>query len=344
MMFFKGFPRTRSIFGVLFFLLIFFLPHNAQASTISGIIYDKQRNPLSEIDVELLDDLYRSYQRTRTDGAGRYQFDGLSDGNWTVKVSPFRYDLIDQQQPVEIKTLTTTGSGNGNAYMTLDFYLLPKKGSLAESETGVVFAQEIPEEAKKLYDKAMNDFSGKRVNEGILGLNKAIGLFPNYYLALHRVGKELFILKKYQDAVPFFFKAAEVNPKSATSFYYLGYSLYNLGKDYNKSALAALNQSYTLAPASTQVLFVLGKVERAAGNFENAEKHLLQAKKLAKVSIPDIHKELAQLYANDMKKYNEAADELETYLKNNKLSEDESKQMKKIISDLREKAKNQSSK
>jgi tetratricopeptide (TPR) repeat protein len=344
MMFFKGFVRTQSLFGIIFFSAMFLLSQNALASTISGTIYDKQRNQLSDVDVELLDNLYRQYGRTRTDGSGRYQFDGLSDGNWTIRVLPFRYDLEDQSQMVEIKTMTITGTGNGNAFMLTDFYLLPKKGSLADSEIGVVFAQEVPQEAKKIYDKAMDDFSNKRVNEGILGLNKAIGLFPNYYLALHRVGKELFIMKKYQDAVPFFFKAAEVNPKSATSFYYLGYSLSNLGKDYNKAALAALNQSYTLAPASTQVLFVLGKVERAGGNFENAEKHLLQAKKLAKVSVPDIHKELAQLYANDMKKYNEAADELETYLKNNKPSDAESKQMKKVISDLREKAKSQSSK
>jgi tetratricopeptide (TPR) repeat protein len=344
MKFFKGFVRIGGIFGIMLFSGMFLLSENALASTISGTVYDKQRNQLSDVDVELLDDLYRQYKRTRTDSGGRYQFDGLSDGNWTVKVSPFRYDLVDQSQPIEIKTLTITGTANGNAFMLLDFYLLPKKGSLADSEIGVVFAQEVPAEAKKLYEKAMKEFSDKRVTEGILGLNKAIELFPNYYLALHRVGKELFALKKYQDAVPFFFKAAEVNPKSATSFYYLGYSLFNLGKDYNKAALAALNQSYTLAPASTQVLFVLGKVERAGGNFENAEKHLLQAKKLAKVSVPDIHKELAQLYANDMKKYTEAADELETYLKNNKPSEAEEKQMKKVISDLREKAKSQSSK
>ncbi len=344
MMFFKDSIRTWSIFGVIFFLTMFFLSQNASASTISGTIYDKQRNVLGDVDVELLDDLYRQYKRTRTDGAGRYQFDGISDGNWTVKVSPFRYDLVDQSQSVKIETFTTTGSGNGNAFMFLDFYLLPKKGSLADSEIGVIFAQEIPEEAKKIYDKAIKDFSDKRASEAIVGLNKAVELFPNYYLALHRLGKELFIMKKYEDSARFFYKAAEVNPKSATSFYYLGYSLYNLGKDYYKAALAALNQSFTLAPSSTQVLFVLGKVERSDGNFVNAEKHLLLAKKLAKVSVPEIHKELAQLYANDMKKYTEAADELETYLKNSKPNDVESKQMKKVISDLREKAKAQSSK
>jgi tetratricopeptide (TPR) repeat protein len=86
------------------------------------------------------------------------------------------------------------------------------------------------------------------------------------------------------------------------------------------------------------VLYVLGKVERAEGKYQEAEKHLLQAKKVSKNPIPEIHKELAQLYGNDLKKYKEAADELELYLKASKLEDGEEKKVKKIISDLRGKA------
>ena len=79
------------------------------------------------------------------------------------------------------------------------------------------------------------------------------------------------------------------------------------------------------------------------GNFPDAEKHLLQAKKLATSKNPDIQMELAQLYSNDLKKYKEAADELELYMKAIKLTDEEEKKMKKVIADLREKAKTQSS-
>lgn len=314
-------------------------------SSISGTVYDSKRNSLSDVNVELLNDYYQQIKRTITDGAGRYQFDGLNDGRYTVRVMAFRYDLEDQSQFAEINTVRFDGT-QGTSFLLLDFFMFPRKGGLADAELGVVFAQSIPSEAKKTYEKALSDLSGKRTNEGIMGLNKAVEVFPDYYLALHRLGKELFVLKKYQDAVPFFFKAAQVNPKSATSFYYLGYSLYNLnneGKEYNNAALAALNEANKLAPASAQVLFVLGKIQRASGNFEEAEKSFLQAKKVSKIVVPEIHKELAQLYSDDMKKYNEAADELEIYLKNNKPSNAEEKQMKKVISSLREKAKSQSS-
>lgn len=334
------------IFGVLILSLGILSAQNVFAvSSISGTVYDSQRNSLSDINVELLDDYYRQIKRTITDGSGRYQFDGLRDGRYTVRVMAFRYDLEDQSQLADINTVRFDGT-EGTSFQILDFTMFPRKGGLADSELGVVFAQNIPSEAKKTYERALKDISSKRLNDGIMGLNKAVELFPDYYLALQRLGTELFILKKYQDAVPFFFKAAQVNPKSAMSFYYLGSSLFNLnkgGKEYNNAALAALTEANKLAPASAQVLYVLGKIERSNGNFENAEKHLLEAKKVSKVTVPEIHKELAQLYGNDMKKYDEAADELEVYLKNNKPSEDEKKEMKKVISDLRQKAKSQSS-
>jgi predicted Zn-dependent protease len=278
--------------------------------------------------------------RARTDGAGRYQFNGLRDGRYTVRVFAFRYDLQDQEQSVEIITQNIRG-GEGTGFFPQDFYLLPKKGGLAEAEIGVVFAQEIPSNAQKVYDKAVKDLSNKRTNEGILGLNEAVQLFPDYYNALYRIGKELFIGRRYKEAIPFLIKAAQVNARSATTFYYLGYSLHNLGKEYDKAAITALNNAVLLAPSSTQVFFVLGKVERSFGKYPDAEKHLLQAKKLSKVAVPEIHKELAQLYADDLKKYKEAADELELYLKASKLEGSAAAETKKVVSGLREKAKAQ---
>lgn len=329
------------LFGILFVAVTFSFSQNVSASTITGVVYDNHRNPLAEVDVELLNDYYQQVNRTQTDGSGRYQFGGLSDGRYTVRVLPFRYDLTDQSHPLEINTVNVRG-GQGNTYLTEDFYLTPKKGSLAAAELGVIFAQEIPTGARKSYEQALKDFSKSRNDEGINGLREAVKTFPTYYLALNELGKRLTIKGDYGEAAPVLLKAVEVNPQSPTTLYYLGLSLHKL--NYNKPAITALTQAYILAPASVQVLYVLGKAERLEGKYDNAEKHLLQAKKLSKVSVPEIHKELVQLYANDMKKYNEAADELELYMKSGKLSAEEEKKTKKIITDLREKAKTSPSK
>jgi tetratricopeptide (TPR) repeat protein len=334
--------RTQLVFGLFLLSTIFIFSQNTFGqSTISGIVFDKQRNPLIDVDIELLNDLYQTKDRTKTDGSGRYTFAGLRNGRYFIKVLPFRYDLEDQTQEQEINTQNVRG-GEGSGFFNLDFYLLPRKGGLADSELSIVFSQDIPPNAKKLYEKGVELLANKKTTEGVMQLNEALKIFPDYFLVLMRIGKELMIIKNYKDAVPFFFKAANVNPKSATAFYYLGDCLHYLGKEYNKSALAALNQAVIMAPASTRVLYVLGKVEREEGKYAEAEKHLLQAKKLSKNPIPEIHKELAQLYGNDLKKYKEAADELELYLKASKVEDKEEKNVKKIISDLRGKANSQS--
>lgn len=325
------------IFGLFLISVVLILSQNISAqSTISGTIYDKQRNPVFDVEIELQNDLYQTISRSKTDGGGRYNFGGLKNGRYFIRVLAFRYDLEDQIQEQEINTQNIRG-GEGTGFFILDFYLQPRKGGLAETELAVIFSQEVSPEAKKHYDKGIELLNNKKTKEGIVELNEAIKIFPNYFLALHRIGKELFILRNFKDAIPFFFKAAEINTRSANSFYYLGYSLHSLGKEYNKSAIAALNQAVLLAPASIQVLYILGKIEREEGKFLEAEKHLLQAKKNSKDPIPEIHKELAQLYANDLKKYKDAADELELYLKASKLSNEEEKKTKKIISDLRAK-------
>ncbi len=335
-------------FSFLFAILFFAAEARAQISsgggnsTIQGTIFDKQSNRLPDIDVELLDDFYRTKGRIKTDGAGTYIFNGLPNGRYTIKAYAFRYDLEDKEIPLEINTQNIRG-GEGAGYFVQDFYLVPKKGGLRDSELSVVFAQEVPKAAQDIYDKAVKELSEKRTDEGVAGLYNAVKAFPDYYAALYRLGVELITKKQYQDAVPVFLKATQVNQKSGVSYYYLGLALSKLGKDYNKAALASVNRAALLAPASPQIFWLLGKIERAMGSFPDAEKHLLQAKKLSTSKNPDIHMELAQLYSNDLKKYKEAADELELYMKAIKLSEEEEKKMKKVIADLREKAKTQPS-
>jgi tetratricopeptide (TPR) repeat protein len=327
------------VVGFLFLFVV--LSQNSFASSIQGIIYDKQLNPLSMIDVELLDDYYRVTPngRTRTDGAGRYQFDGIGNGRYTVRVLAFRYDLQDEERPVEVNFQSIRG-GEGNGMMMEDFYLRPKKGGIREAELSVVFVQEIPKEAKTAYEKAVEDFAKKKDAEGFTNLKKSIEIFPTYYAALHRYGLELFARKQYLESAMVLLEAAKVNEKNPTDFYYIGLAFYKLDKNYRKAAYSAVKQAFLLAPASDRVLLLMGQIERASGKFPEAEKHLLQAKKMSTLKNPDIHKELAMLYGNDLKRYKEAADELELYMKASKAAGEDEKKIKKQIADLRAKASN----
>jgi tetratricopeptide (TPR) repeat protein len=200
-----------------------------------------------------------------------------------------------------------------------------------------VFAQEVPKEAKTLFKEAGDDFDNKRKTKGMNKLIKAIQIFPTYYAASQRLGIELLLAEQYLEAAKLFIRAVEVNPKSSRAFYYMGFSLHKLGEKYNQGAIKALKKAIVLAPAAGEVVFLAGQIERQEGNYVEAEKYLLKAKKLSDIRDPKIHKELAQLYANDMKQYGKAADELEQYLKASKKKKDE--KTKKQIANLREKAK-----
>jgi tetratricopeptide (TPR) repeat protein len=332
----------RMILGLaVVFASLFITLDISAASTIAGFIYDTTRNPVSDIDIELQDEFYRMIARAKSDGAGRYEFNGLPDANYTVKVYAFRYDYQDQSQYVEVKSINALPNQPGSSYVPVDFYLQPKKGGLRDLQLGVIFAQDVPKEAEKAYKKALDELASKKSDEGLASLQEAIKIYPNYYYAIYRLANELLGRKQYLDAAMAFIKSAEINPKNALSFYYAGYALHKAGPQYNKSALTALGHALTLAPNSAPVLFQLGVVERATGKLADAEKHLLQAKRLSPSKVPEVQKELAQLYANDLKKYKEAADELEQYVKASKLSSADEAKTRQLIADLRVKAQKQ---
>ncbi|MBK9155463.1 MAG: hypothetical protein IPM25_14845 [Chloracidobacterium sp.] len=327
------------LFISFFSLTVFALAGNA-GTTITGHVYDKQRNALVDVDVELMDSYRRMVQpggRTRTDGSGRYQFTDLGDGLYTIRVMAFRYDLEDQERLVELVTMNIRG-GEGAGYQNEDFYLVPRRGSLKEAELAVIFAQEIPKDAEDAYKKAEGNFKSGRKDDAMADLQTALRLFPNYYSALHLYGRELLLRKKYLDAASVYMRAAEVNPKSATSFYNVGLALFSIGPDYYKAANTALEYARSLATSSVQVFWLSGKVARGLKNYADAEKYLLQAKKLGEKRVPEVHKELAELYGNDLKNFAAAADELELYLKASKLDSKDEANTKQVIANLRKKA------
>lgn len=334
------FNKLRSFFALLslsFAIGIISAQSASAQNTIAGAVYDKAGTPLADIDVELLDEYYRLKGRQKTPSTGRYEFGGLNSGRYYVRVYAFRYDLMDETHEVVIASVSAIPGQIGSSYNLEDFYLVPRKGGMREAELGVVFTQDVPKPAEQAYKKALEDLSKKRPDEGFAGLQKAIELFPEYYLALQKFGAELMIRKQYMPAAQAFLKAAEVNPKSASPLYSAGYALYLLGDQYYKSAGTALGEAVKLAPASPTVNLLLGTVERRLGQTAEAEKHLLAAKKNAPEKIPEIHKELAQLYG-DQKRYREAADELEQYIKASKMSNEDEDKARKVVASLRAKA------
>lgn len=309
-------------------------------NSISGHIFGNQRLPLEGITVELLDDFSRTLSRVRTNSTGRYFFNRMPAGRYRIRVLSLGTNYEEQEQEVEIQNMTRTDSRGQRvttafANAQADFYLrIAKEGP--PSVTDTIFAQDVPEPAKRLYDEAIYLLNDKKSREGSEKLKAAIEVFPEYYLAIERLGLEYINAKHYQAAQILLQRAAEINSKSYKAFYGLAYALYSLKLD--SDALKAIKGALEINPSSPDALLLAGTLLRQTNNYEEAEKCLVKIKKVAKKPIPEVHWQLALLYGNNLNRYKDAAEELELFIKYVTENKDIEK-IKSLIKTFREKSK-----
>ncbi len=304
-------------------------------NSISGTVFAEGHRPIPNIYVELLDDLNRTLSRTRTDGVGRYTFAGLAEGYYKVKVLPYGTSYEEQTQDATIINVSAA-PGKGATSLQVDFHLNTARSTANNSSAAppsAIFAQEVPEEARKFYDKGIAALREKKDEQAFEYLKRALEIFPDYYLALDRLGTEYVVRGYYRPAFVLLTKAVEVNPRSFSSNFGLGLAQYQLGQ--YGAAAESFRRAATLHDSSANVHLWLGKALQHLGNLDRAEAALKRANQLSGGTVAEIHWQLARIY-NEQKRYREAADELELFLKYQPDSRDAEK-IRQIIKQLREK-------
>jgi tetratricopeptide (TPR) repeat protein len=272
---------------------------------------------MADIDVELQDEYSRTLQRMKTNSSGRFFFYRLFAGRFKIRVLPFATDYEEQEQDIEIVNFSRgTGSGDdrisGTTNEQKDIYLRLRRGVSPTGATGSVFAQEVPAEAKKLYDSAVEDLKAKKSKEAYASLKSSIEIFPKYFAALELLGTEYLKAGHFEASQVLFTLATEVNPRSFTSWHGLAYSLYSQKK--YPEAIIAIQKAMEVNGSVPDGLLLHGVLLRRTQKLDEAEKLLTKAKELYGDSKPEIRRELGLVYA-DEKKYKEAAKELKAYLK-----------------------------
>lgn len=325
-----------TIFTVIFLLICFATNSLSQSNnTISGHVFNPERQPVVEVYVELLNEVNSVLVRKKTNSGGRYMFNGVSGGNFTVRVLTFGTDFEEQSAEINISSDGIAGRAPSESVQQ-DFYLRRRRNTDGSPIiTGAVFVQEIPDASKKLYAQAVDSFINKNSNEGIRLLEEAIKLFPDYYLALERLGQEYGAQEKWDMSYTFFKKAVSINDRSFNSWY--GLSIAANQSQKTDEGFQAIQKAVSLNSSSVEAIFQLGLNQRRLQQFENAEKSLKEANKLAKEKSPDVHWNLALLYAHNLKKFASAADHLEKYLKV-KPDDPQKGNINKLIKQFREKA------
>jgi Tfp pilus assembly protein PilF len=329
-------PFIFAIFVQFVFLFSLGVTHNLSQSNnmISGHVFNSERLPVAEVYVELLNEVNGTIGRKKTNSGGRYIFTGLSSGVFTVRVLTYGTDLEEQSAEVPISTSGIPGRAPSESIQQ-DFYLRRKRNTDGSPNvTGVVFAQDVPEESKKLYGKAIDSFVNGNSAAGISFLEEALKAFPNYFLVLERLGQEYGAQEKWESSYDSFKKAVVVNARSFNSWYGLSIAASRLQKP--DEPLQAAQQAAAINPTSLDAFLLLGITQRQVKQFDNAEKSLKEADKLAKGKSPDVHWNLALLYAHNLQKYTAAADHLEQYLKVKKDAPIDT--INKLIKQFRDKA------
>jgi tetratricopeptide (TPR) repeat protein len=285
--------------------------------------------------VELLNEVNSVIARKKTTGGGRYTFSGVSGGSFTIRVLTSGTDLEEQSVEVNISTSGIAGRApSENIYQ--DFHLRRRRNAgNSPGATGTVFAQEIPDESKNLYTKALSSFAENKSNEGVQFLEQALKVFPQYFAALERLGQEYGAEEKWENSYNLFKKAVAVNDRSFSCWYGLSVAAGKLEKP--DESLEAAQKTVSINSSAFEGQLLLGLAQRRSQKFEDAEKSLIEADKLTKGKSADVHWNLALLYAHNLKKYSEAANHLELYLKI-KPDDPQKDSVKKLIKQFRDKA------
>ena len=303
----------------------------AQNNQISGYVFGLNRKPMDRLNVELLNDFYQTIGRTLTNGSGYYQFQGMRYGRVTVKVHTLGTDYEEQENSLEIYN-----PFGGAVYEQSDFQLRLRRG--VSPVNAAVFAQDVPPEAQKLYDSAIDDLQNKRNTEGLQKLRDALTIFPKYFAALERLGIEYIQLGStgsLEVAAGLLNMAVEINPRGFKSWLSFAFALNRL-QNYPE-AIAAAEKAVALNQSSVDALFLYGRLLRNAKKYSEAEKQLVKAKGLSTGVPAELHLELALLYGENLEKYAEAAKELKLYLKLNPNAAN-AKAVQKLIADFEAKA------
>ena len=314
----------------------------AGRSVITGTVFVEAHRPIADIWVELQDDFNSTLARVKTDASGRFTFSNLLNGNYRLRVLPYGTDYKEQIQEVTLVSVSVITGRPGADRQVIDIYLKRNErapvGPFAVGPRSI-FVQEVPAAAQQHYESGVRFLSEKKEKEGFNSLKRSLEIFPTYYLALDRLGGE-YAMRGSKDrsywlaAMVLLEKAVEVNPRGVSSVFGLGWTQYQLGL--NAQAVKNMELAASLNNKAPDAFLWLGKAQLRVAAVDKAEAAFKQANLLTKGKVAEIHLLLARLYSRQ-KRYGEAADELELYLKTQSDSSDDVK-IQELIKQMRIKA------
>ena len=281
--------------------------------TIQGKVYFPGAETNKRVRIRLDSSNFISLS-AQTDDDGAFRFNRLEAGPYTITVDGgSAYETAVENVSIDRE------ASNGGRVLTVPIFLKPKPDP------------SLPPAAVEAYRKAQQADREGNIKKAIDQFNAALLIHPNFTLALGDLGSLYMKSKDMAKAAETFTTLVKIAPADVIAQLNLGIALFNL-KNITEAEVhlrEAVKLNEKLAPAH----YYLGLVMVNLKSYPDAEKELELAISNGADNLALAHKYLGGVYMAS-KKNQQAADELEKYLKLDTKAPD-AERIKKTINDLR---------
>jgi len=250
------------------------------------------------------------------DSSGAFTFSSLSPGNYTVIVNAGEEYEISREGVYIDTDATTSRTGarvptNSRRY-TVMVHLQPKmKGAHAKASVVNAALAAVPEKARKLYERGVQQSRSDEVAKAAETLKEAVALYPNFPLALNELGVQYLKLRQIGKAVEVLNEAVRLDPDAFAARLNLGVAL--LESRQFSGAEEQLREALKRNSSAATAHMYLGIAVLRLDKFDEAEKELLIATQANASQLSMANYYLGGLYWRKQD-YPRAVEQLEKYL------------------------------
>ncbi len=246
---------------------------------------------------------------TYTDQQGRFEFQHVAAGDYTIEVEADRdrdrFEVLDEKLTVRTNTPNFVT-------LSLKEKRTDQKSSRDRTVSVAMLDQKIPPAAKREFDNATRLARQRNLADSIAALQRAIAIYPDYLMALNDLGAQLIELGRLDEALAPLRAAIRIDPSSFNPQLNLGIVL--VRKNDFPAALAALDKALSFEPSSPAAHLYAGLAAAGAKDNQRAEREFKSANQLGGRDFSAALVYLGQLYLKIGEKQ-KAIDSLERYLK-----------------------------
>lgn len=248
---------------------------------------------------------------------GNFMFRSLTGGSYTVVVEGGDFFQTERESlyldPPVVDPRTNTAIGPLARPYTVQIYLKPKQEG-APVKAGVLNAAlaSVPKAAVELYEKGMQSAGRGETDKAIDDLRRAVELHPNFGLALNELGVQYLRKGDLEKAGEALTKVLQISPDAPEPL--LNYGIVLLQQKRFAEAEKQLRDAVLKNEHAYSAHLYLGISLIYVKNYTEAESELRKAVTIGGLKASQAHYYLGGLYWQTGK-HQQAADELETFLK-----------------------------